>query len=209
MKKQFSVKDPLYWGVIWYKKFLSDNQKKKEGLKKFRFKRINKAKKYHRYKCNFWNNECELMITKEDVIFDCYNIDGDMMNYSLRFNLGTRFSYEEIKWFVETMQKIHNAISKKEKNISIDKIGYELIKTYQNYAFEFERKDEIETTNIVFWDDEDGGVIELAHGYNEDFKEDIEITFEEGDVYFPIINKHLSVPICLMKEILNEMEKIV
>ena len=208
--KEFSVKDPLFWGIIWDENFMSEAQKKKEGLKKFRFKKLNKAKKYHRYECKFWNNKLELMITDTLIFIDCYNIQDNNMNYHLRLDLGTKFMYSEIKWFVETMRNIYNTIQNKNQELEIEKNDYKFIKQYANGAFEFEKEEDNRISNIVFWYTPDGGVIELSQGYKENFEDNIQIKLDkvEGDIYFPITNRHLSIPIKLMEEILKDMESI-
>lgn len=209
MEKEITVSDPLYWGAIWDERFMSEAQKKKEGLKKYRFRKLNKAKKYHRYECKFWNNRLELMITDVMIFIDCYNIQENNINYSMKLDVATKFMYSEVKWFVETMKNIHNAIKNK-KEVEIEKNEYEFVKTYVNGAVEFEKKEDDRVSNIVFWDTPDGGVIELSQGHKDFFRENVQIKLDkvEGDIYFPIVNRHLSIPIKLMEEILKDMEEI-
>lgn len=211
--KDFKVKDPLFWGMIWYSKWMTDAEKKKEGLKKYRFKRTNRAKKYHFYECKFWNNKLEVRITKDDIMFDCYNIDeeNNTINYANTLFIGTRFSYEEIKWFVETMEDIHKAIKNKEKEVLIIGNEYEPKKVYSNGAYEFEKENDEQVSNIIFWDNEDGGNIQIAQGPKYAFNINLSVKidgYDNEDIYMPLINDHLSVPVELMKEILKDMESI-
>lgn len=206
---KYEVHDPLFFGLIWDKYFL-DN--KLNGLKKYNFKRINKAKKNHRYRCEFWNNRLDLTIDNGGVAFEPYNIQKENIILSNLF-MGAVYTKKDIEFFVKTMKKIHKAIKIKKENCEIEKYDkFELIKTYTNNAFEFERtryKDEFGGTKdiVVFWDNKSGGVINLIKTNEMILKSIPEIEMSNGN-YFPIVKKGLQVPIGLLEEILKEMKEM-
>ena len=131
-KKDIRIDNPLNYGIIWYPEYFEDT-KQKEGLKKYNFKKKNKAKNYHRWECKFWNNTCELTIYDRGLFFDSYGLDetGEFMRHTLTFNVGVYFDYNEIKWFVETMQQINDMINNKksESKITLEK-DYKFVKQY-------------------------------------------------------------------------------
>lgn len=219
-KEKFRVNNPLYYGAIWHPEYFDGKVQKGEGLKKFGFRRINKAKKYHRWECKFWNNRCRLMINSNIVWFECYTLDEKEENagYKRTFNVGTKFTYEEIEWFIYTMEKLNNAVKNNEKEIKIPTLkGYEFIQQYANGAFEFEKRKPYdpeyeveEKSSVVFWCDEKQGFICLAQGWVDDFMGGVEMKFNDIDkpIFFDIFEEYLKVPTLMLKEILKEMDSL-
>lgn len=219
-KEKFRVNNPLYYGAIWHPEYFDGKVQKEEGLKKFGFRRINKAKKYHIWECKFWNNRCQLMINSNIVWFECYTLDEKEENagYKRTFNVGTKFTYEEIEWFIYTMEKLNNAVKNNKKEIKISTLkGYEFIQQYANGAFEFEERKpydsayEIEEkSSVVFWCDEKQGFICLAQGWVDDFMGGVEMKFNDIDkpIFFDIFEEYLKVPTLMLKEILKEMDSL-
>lgn len=204
-KDEIKTHIPTYFGLIWYPSEVETRkQKGKNLLSKYKFKRKHKWKYMEVYQCNFWNNELTLQIGNNDIWFNCLSEDGEKANYYLLFDFGTHFTKEEIKWFVDTMKIIHNANSE----VEIRKIGYDLKKQYPNaieFVKEYEYCDMQRLKKVAFWDDEDGGHIQLLNGYKEEFDK---LPTIESNYYFPIIEHPLSIPIGLMETILKVMDNI-
>lgn len=209
-KTKFNLTDPLYFGAIWNEEFMTDTQLNKPLLKKYKFRRINKAKNNHRYQCKFWNNRLDLTIDSEGVAFEPYNINEETQQATIDMRCPcVVLTKKEIDYFISTMNNINYAIENKETHIGIDTSFYEFRKQYSNGAFAFYKNiDDTIQKSVVFWYDKTGGQICLLQGDKEAiddvFNYHLKTNLSNGEIYF--MKPALHIPLNLLKTIRIEME---
>ena len=203
--KNFELSNPLYYGIIWSKEF---HDFKNNTLDEYRFKRTNKAKKYHKYTCKFWNNRLNVVIGEDYLTLEPFSIkDKEYITTDLRLSYSV-IPREELEWYIDTLETIENAFNTNNPNIEIKQFeDFKLTNQYINNALEFEKERELDLKRVVFWGSKEDSVICLQDSSKDFLKRDYQITNEKSEkIYFD--TGTLMLPLNLLKAIKKEMDNI-